>query len=384
MADEELFKGPEGDPTLKAALKALEDAKNANAGLSARIGASSLGHECARNGWMSLRWATQFHMDASGVLITNDGHRSEVVMADIIRGVPGLEVWTEDPEKPGKQISFDHLVDGHFIGKLDGIVLGLYQAPKTPHVWEAKAVNEKKFNKLKKDVEKYGEKNALEQWDFTYFVQAQMYMMGMNLTRHYLWVSTPGCRDIFTVRTDYQPKQAEIFEKKARRIAFENFIPPRISTDPAFFKCKFCDHGETCHGSKLPQINCRTCAHVDVKPGGSWGCSKWGVTLTYNAQKNGCRSHRFHPDLVPGEVLVKGESMTDNETPAIVYKLRNETGFRDDEKIGRPEVPTNSGLVGTNPEPGDLYCSGCGFLPNAEANEGEQCAWCSGAFEVAR
>jgi len=295
MADDNLFKTPTEDPTLLAARKALE-AREAGRGHSRRIGGSSVGHECTRRGWYSFRWTSPTVIGSSGLLAINDGHRGEIVLADLLRAVEGVELWTEDPEKPGEQISFE-LVNGHFVGKLDGIILGLLQAPKTPHVWEAKVVNLKKFDKLRKDIEKFGEKNALEQWDAVYFAQAQMYMMGMKIDRHYLTVASPGVRDIISVRTEYQKNRAEMYEGRAQTIAYSSGIPSRISNDPAFYGCKFCDHSDVCHRRETPLINCRTCDHARALPDGIWHCNYHDYVLSVEDQQVACKHHRFHPEF---------------------------------------------------------------------------------------
>lgn len=293
--DKNLFKTPTEDPTLVAARKALE-LKEASRGHSRRVGASSVGNECTRRGWYSFRWTSPVVIGSTGLLAINDGHRSEEVMAELLRGVEGVELWTEDPNVPGAQINFE-LVDGHFVGKLDGIIVGILQAPKTPHVWEHKAVNQKKFDKLKKDIEKFGEKQALEQWDVTYFAQAQMYMHGMKLDRHYLTVSTPGVRDFVSVRTEYQKSRAEMYEGRAQGIVFASGIPSKISGDPAFYGCKWCDHSDVCHGTSSPLRNCRTCKSAVPFPGGVWGCEYHEKELTFEEQVAGCASYELRAEF---------------------------------------------------------------------------------------
>lgn len=291
----DIFKEPTEDPTLVAAMKALEQ-REGSRGHSRRVGGSSVGKDCTRAGWYSFRWTSPVVMSAKGLMTVNDGHRGEIVMADLLKGVEGVQLWTEDPDNPGKQISFE-LVDGHFVGKLDGVILGLLQAPKTPHVWEAKVVNQKKFDKLKKDVEKFGEKNALEQWDIVYFAQAQMYMHGMKLDRHYLTVATPGVREIVSVRTEYQQNRAEMYVGRAESIVFASGIPSRISKDPAFFGCKWCDHSDVCHGGAAPLRNCRTCRWSSPVPGGLWMCAKLDDLLSFEAQQAGCDQYEVREEF---------------------------------------------------------------------------------------
>lgn len=313
--DPNLFKTPAEDPTLVAARKALE-AKEAGRGHSRRVGASSVGNECTRRGWYSFRWTSPVVIGSTGLLAINDGHRSEEVMAELLRGVEGVQLWTEDPAVPGAQISFE-LVNGHFVGKLDGIIVGILQAPKTPHVWEHKAVNQKKFDKLKKDVEKFGEKNALEQWDVTYFAQAQMYMHGMKLDRHYLTVSTPGVRDFVSVRTEYQKPRAEMYEGRAHSIVYSSGIPSKISNDPAHFGCKWCDHSDVCHAAKTPLVNCRTCQNVAVTDGvGEWFCTLHNMALDFEMQQKACMRHRWNENF---NVAADGDKLDRLEDPTVPF-----------------------------------------------------------------
>lgn len=294
MADD-LFKAPTSDPTIEAAMRALEQREGQRAP-SRRVGASSVGHDCTRRGWYSFRWASPSRMDAKGLMTVNDGHRGEIVMANLLRGVEGVQLWTENPDAPEEQISFE-LVAGHFVGKLDGVILGLLQAPKTPHVWEAKVVNEKKFQKLKQAVDKYGEKNALEQWDIVYFAQAQMYMRGMGLERHYITVATPGVREMIGVRTEYQKERAEMYERRADSIVFSSGIPSKISNDPANFQCKWCDHADVCHGGAAPLRNCRTCKSAMPLPGGVWGCDYHEKELSVEEQAVGCNAYAMREEF---------------------------------------------------------------------------------------
>ena len=203
------------DPTLAALDAVIESANDSRP--RPYLGASQIGQPCSRALWFSFRWTTQRHIPAAGLRRIQDGFRGEAVLIDWLRKVPDIELWTVDPENEENQIG---IVDcgGHFRGHLDGVIQGLKQAPKTPHVWESKICNESKFNKLRKLITEKGEKNALKEWDETYYAQAQVYMRGTELTRHYLTVATPGCRDIVSCRTAYNKTDADALIKKAETI----------------------------------------------------------------------------------------------------------------------------------------------------------------------
>lgn len=238
------------DPTLDAMKAAMEAAFETRPSRN-YIGASAIGKPCERDIWYTYNGRPRKLIKALGVAAIEDGFRSEDVVAARLRMVEGVELWTVDEE--GKQFGYEKC-EGKAGGHIDGVIKGLLQAPKTTSIWENKAVNETKFNKLKKCIEDRGEKDALEAWDEIYFVQAQEYMgesknfLGMHIDRHYLTVCTPGARDIISCRTEFQPVRYKQIQAKLTRIINAKTAPVRISELPSFYLCKFCDHINECHG----------------------------------------------------------------------------------------------------------------------------------------
>lgn len=286
------------DPTLEAVDKALEeqDRKESRRGY---LGASSIGHPCERKLWYDFRWTTTRVIPAKGLRAIADGHRTEELTAERLRMVPGLELWTVDPES-GRQIGFTDFA-GHFAGNCDGLIVGLLQAPVALHVWENKAVNEAKQNKLEKLKFELGEKKALEKWDPVYWGQGQIYMHYLGAERHYLTCDSPGGRSTISVRTNYDAKAALTLIAKAERIIFADRPGARLSDRPDWFECRFCDHHGTCHGTTLPEVNCRTCMHSTPTPEGTWHCARFDNVRTFEEQIAGCRHHLFHPDFIKGK-----------------------------------------------------------------------------------
>ena len=232
------------DPTLEAADRILED-KAALEPSRKYLGASSIGDECSRKLWYRMQPDIQGErFDALSLKRFADGFHGEDVIIDRLRAVPGIEIWnrTED----GGQIG-GTLFGGKFGWHVDGVILGLLQAPKTPHVLEVKVVNEKKFKLMDKLKQTHGEKKALAEWDATYYAQAVIYMDLLDLTRHYTVIGTPGTREWTSCRTDANPKMAKMLINKAERIINAKEPPERMSNDPCFFKCKWCAYNEICH-----------------------------------------------------------------------------------------------------------------------------------------
>ena len=181
------------------------------------LGGSVIGRECERQLWFDFRWVLQNHFDAATLARFADGHASEAVVGERLKAIPEITLWTETEN--GDQYGFKEL-GGHLRGHLDGVIKGLLQAPKSPHVFEHKCVNERKWRSLEKKKAEHGEKNALEQWDGVYFAQAQIYMGQAKLNHHYLTVATPGSREITSCRTDFQPLAYKRLLAKAKRIVF--------------------------------------------------------------------------------------------------------------------------------------------------------------------
>jgi len=286
------------DPTL-AALDQIHERAAGSEAPRAHLDASQIGRPCSRAIWYAFRWAMRRPLSVTGYRAIQDSHRGKQVMADWLRSIEGVQLWTEDEDHPGQPISFQSL-GGHFAGSLDGVIQGLPQAPKTPHVWEHKQVNEKKFNKLVRLIAEHGEKAALAEWDEVYYAQAQVYMRMMGLTRHFLTVCTPGNRAIASCRTEHDKERSAALMTKATKIIVAERPPLKLSDRPDHFVCQQCDFRALCQGVSEPSVHCRTCAHSTARTQDSapWQCELRNLALSEGIQREGCESHAFHPDLL--------------------------------------------------------------------------------------
>jgi len=290
------------DPTLSAIDLMMERGQESRS--RNYLGASSIGESCERKLWLGFRWVKKGFIEAAGLRRINDGHRGEDVVADMIRLVPGIELSTE--KEPGVQHSFEDL-GGHFRGNCDGLLTGLIQSPEKLHVWECKVVNETKFKKLASLKISKGEDEALKNWDYVYYAQAQVYMHYFGAKKHYLTVGSPGVRDLTSAVTHYNQGDAEKFIAKAERIIFAPRPAGKISSDPAWHECKYCNFHSMCHESDFPRNkSCRTCLHSSPLKTGGWKCELHNKELDQEAQLNGCGQHLFIPDLIPGEQVNSG------------------------------------------------------------------------------
>jgi hypothetical protein len=268
------------------------------------LGMSEIGNDCWRMLWYRFRNCLTEHLEINSILAIEDGYKQEDIIAERLRLVPGVKLDTVDPAT-GEQFAFK-FYGGHFRGHADGMISGILEAPKTLHVWENKAVNDKKFKDLNNLISTLGEKKALEAWDDIYFAQAQNYMEATKTTRHYLTVQSPGGRRYTACRTEYNAKVAMSLKAKAESIITADRPPKRMSENRSFYKCNWCRMKEICFDNKVPDVNCRTCAFsepdINDKSGeGNWNCFKKGIKFTGGGVL--CEEHLFLNTLIPFKTI---------------------------------------------------------------------------------
>ena len=278
------------------------------------LGMSEIGEDCWRMLWYRFRNVMVETLTLKSILTIEDGYKQEDIMAARLRMLPFIKLETVNPED-GEQFGVK-LLGGHFRGHCDGKITGILEAPKTPHVWENKAVNEKKFEKLNKIILSEGENQALKLWDSTYYAQAIIYMNEFKLTRHYLTVESPGGRDYTSCRTDHNVKEAISIKAKAENIITADRPPQRLSENRSFYKCGWCRMKEICFDNKVTAVTCRSCAFSepdinDKRMSGEWKCYKKDVHFTGEGEVCGC--HLFLNTLVPFKTIDADKS---GQTPS--------------------------------------------------------------------
>lgn len=270
------------DETLAAVDKAMEESQEVR--FSNGLGASELGEVCKRKLWYKFRNSKKVSHSAGTLRIFEDGHRGEDVMAARLRLLPGIELITADPET-GKQFKYEANYN-HISGFIDGKIKGVAAAPNTWHIWEHKQTNQKNFNKLLKELEKTPEKEVLKKWNYTYYVQAIVYMHLSGLNRHYLTCATPGGREITSIRTESNNDLAKEILKEAAEITNLDDAPVGAYD----WNCNFCAYTEICRGEELMNVNCRTCKNSQVV-GTDWKCKLDDSSKSKEEQQAACEKY---------------------------------------------------------------------------------------------
>lgn len=287
----------------------------ARSGDSAGVPMSAATNPCDRAIWYGFRWAApQEQPRGPRQRRFRTGLQYERWLLDDLR-LTGADVQEID-EATGRQVAVE-LADGHLRGKVDGIATGVVEAPKTVHVVECKSMKAADF----RGVLKHGvEKHKPEHW-----MQMQLYMHGLGLTRALYICANKDTDEVHTERVEYDPVAALATEARVARIVGTEAPPAAASDDPTSFTCRFCTANEICHSGAWARTNCRTCLFSTPGPAASWRCEKHGRPLDYRGMQAGCPDHRFIPALVPGEQLdvLAGD--------LIVYRLKDGSRWVDGE-----------------------------------------------------
>ena len=269
---------------------------------------------CARALWYDFRWAMPARHTGRILRLFETGQLEEARLVRDLRATDET-VLDVDPET-GRQFRVE-AHGGHFGGSLDGVALGLIEAPKTWHVLEFKTHSVKSFADLTaKGVVLSKPQHA---------AQMQIYMHLTDITRA-LYVAVCKNTDALHIeRIKSDRERAERLLENAGRIIFAQHPPARISEDPAWFECRFCDHHGACHEDGGAAVTCRSCLHA-TPVGNGWHCARHDRMRTSVEQRAACERHLFIPDLVPGEVIDAGEDF-------VAYSMSDGTTWINDARI---------------------------------------------------
>lgn len=263
------------------------------------MGASLIGHSCDRYIWLTWRWALKAKFGGRMLRLFNTGQREENRLVEELRGI-GATVWDIDPDS-GDQWRVS-ACGGHFGGSLDGVAKGLPEAPKSPAVLEFKTHSDKSFNDLlKKKVQ-----GAKPQ----HYAQMTVYMGLMSIDRALYLAVNKNTDDVYAEWIHFDKEHFDVLINRAQRLIDSSAPPERLSNDPAYFECKYCNMYTLCHGQQAAEANCRTCCHSTPEDNAAWVCNKGTPAAISDAkQRTGCDYHLMIPALVPfGEPTDGGEN----------------------------------------------------------------------------
>lgn len=283
------------------------------------LGASEIGDMCLRRVWLNFRWVIQKEIPAPKYRLFNRGHAEELIVAeDLINAgckVTGINIdesisnrfstvfKTKLPEQKQDSKKFAFGFGG---ASCDGLIFNLPDAPKTPHLFECKALNLKAIEKLRK--------YKLEKGNSKYFIQVQVYMHLFKLKRCLFIAVHKDTDERYYERIKYNKQVALKYIKIAETVILNFDIGfPRISDKSEMFPCSWdsaktgnkgnCDFFFICHTDKLPIKNCRTCKHIGLRgdnenyDNSHFLCELKRKKLSYKKQVKGCDKYKLVPCL---------------------------------------------------------------------------------------
>jgi hypothetical protein len=238
---------------IDAALEAEQDDE-----FRAHLGMSGIGDPCARKIWFDFRWVTKKLHKGQMLRLLNRGKLEEDRFVGwLIKA--GVTVHQNDPAT-GKQYRFTGY-KGHVGGEMDGVGVGLIDGP---YLLEFKTSNTTAFKEM--------ESNGVCLTKPVHYVQMQMYMGVFNLSRALYLMIEKNTDKIYEEVVFFDKECFEKYSERARMIVDSPEPPPRISNNPSWYECKWCDHHAVCHLKAAPEKNCRTCAHSTPIEQGRWMC----------------------------------------------------------------------------------------------------------------
>ena len=95
--------------------------------------------------------------------------------------------------------------------------------------------------------------------------------------------------EIYIEFIEFDQDHFELLKLKEKEVLFATNINEftRISNNPSWYACKFCDAKDICQSSGSIESNCRTCNNVQKQVDGEWYCVKRG-NISSEEQETPC------------------------------------------------------------------------------------------------
>lgn len=252
------------------------------------LGISQIGKECSRALWYHFRWSVVSAFPARVLRLFNRGHLEEGRFLAMLKMI-GCNLWHETEK--GGQIKISHY-NGHFGSALDSVLTNLPELGDAAAYGEFKTANDKSFKKIAA--------NGVLAEQPQHYIQMQLCMASFDLHYGLYMVVNKNDDDLHAEIIELDYNVANINKDKASYIIFSDEAPPKINESPGWWKCRWCGYNKVCHGTTVPEINCRTCVHSTPLVSGKWSCAKGHKEVIENKKNSmvGCSDHVYNPHLL--------------------------------------------------------------------------------------
>jgi|TARA_R110001632_G_scaffold44670_1_gene113479 hypothetical protein len=262
------------------------------------MGMSVIGGDDERKIWMDFHWCLPSSFEGRMLRLFDLGNHIEDQLVHFIKKTDVFDVSAVDGN--GDQYRASYL-GGHFGGSCDGFVKRVIdEDPEQVLVFEAKSANNTRFNALVK-LEDY------QAWSKTYQWQIHCYMGCFDLKKTMVVVMNKNNSQIYSEIIDFNPEIWEQAQEKAKRIISSDKPGAGLNETDWRLKNETEQYRGTYLGHRLPpSVNCRNCdsCEPDMESDkAAWHCSRFSKDLTLDEQKQGCRDHRWNPNLVRADLI---------------------------------------------------------------------------------
>lgn len=133
--------------------------------------------------------------------------------------------------------------EGKFKGHVDGILTGWKQQDTAcpivlPVLWENKCLGAKNWKKVSTD--------KLKIYSSTYYAQVQIYMHYLELERCLFTAVNADTMELYHEIVPFNQMEAALYRTRADTVIYSHNMLPRVSEDPAYYICKWCDFSGEC------------------------------------------------------------------------------------------------------------------------------------------
>lgn len=253
-----------------------------NDGNRNHLGASEIGQDCLFALWAKFRWLFEEKFSGRMQRLFQRGH---IMEPHYIAWLAAIDIHVQQVDSStGKQYRFE-AVNGHFGGSCDGIAVfgprwGALAGKRI--LLECKTNRDSDFDKLKSiGVIKHLPKHYKQQC--TYGKQ-----LGLEFALYININKNNDELDVEVLALDWTIGEDDL--KKAEFIILSQLPPPKISTNPSDYRCKYCPAFNVCHLGEAPLKSCRSCAAAKPIENKQWYCQMWNNVIPADFIKTGCEA----------------------------------------------------------------------------------------------
>lgn len=240
------------------------------------LGISVIGEECWRKLWFGFRWVKLEQFEGRMRRLFQRGHWEEPRFEEFLIWA-GIRSQVIDP-RTNKQYKLSG-VNGHYGGSTDGIGI-ISWANNLPVILEFKTHNNKSFTDLKDNKVKLSKPQ--------HFAQMSGYGRGFEV-KHFLYCAVNKDNDEWYFEFgELDWNFGAELEKKAAEIIYSQVLPARISEQPSYWKCKYCNFKGPCHENEPIEKNCRSCEFASPADNAQWQCAKHNGIIPKDFIPKGC------------------------------------------------------------------------------------------------